>query len=174
MKFLDGSEYTHLCPRCRALITAFAQVMEEGGEDTDNEEAPADYVYDTQSYCGGHTCIGVGWPYRYNGEEYRSYHNVRCEVLAQDKSGNAKVRFERDLGEKTVRYADLIPNIMKGRRVIINHPRLGSIKAKVLTAANNADSGGPQNWYLEIEAEPNGRYLYWKQIPDGGSVFLLD
>lgn len=55
---LTGKDYPHLCETCRATIDDVASLVFDGdGPDTDNEEAPCDYVYDHGMFCGGHTCI---------------------------------------------------------------------------------------------------------------------
>lgn len=53
-----GKDYPHLCDRCRATIDDVASlVFGEDGPDTDNEEAPCDYVYDHRMFCGGSECV---------------------------------------------------------------------------------------------------------------------
>lgn len=57
MEFLTGKDYDYLCDGCRAVIDQMASMLTESGEDTDNEEAPCDYVYDNRMFCGGHECV---------------------------------------------------------------------------------------------------------------------
>lgn len=54
---LTGKDYPHLCSECQAAIDYAAMFFGEDGPDTDNEEAPCDFVYDHRMFCGGHTCI---------------------------------------------------------------------------------------------------------------------
>lgn len=61
MEFLTGKDYPHLCQTCRDTITAIAICLDEG-EDTDNEEAPCDFVYDHAMLCGGRECINRPTP----------------------------------------------------------------------------------------------------------------
>ncbi|KKN85788.1 hypothetical protein LCGC14_0275950 [marine sediment metagenome] len=53
MEFLLGRDYPHLCDTCRAAIDTAALLLGEEGPDTDNIEAPIDFVYDHSLYCGG-------------------------------------------------------------------------------------------------------------------------
>ena len=53
---LTGKDYPHLCSACRAAIDDMAMLYEEG-EDTDNEEAACDAVYDHRMFCGGSECV---------------------------------------------------------------------------------------------------------------------
>jgi len=55
---LTGKDYPHLCSLCRKAIDDIAQVFAlDLMEDTDDEEAACDYVYDHGMFCGKHTCI---------------------------------------------------------------------------------------------------------------------
>jgi len=54
---LTGKDYPHLCVSCRAAIDDMAGLYEEDlMEDTDNEEAACDAVYDHRMFCGGDHC----------------------------------------------------------------------------------------------------------------------
>lgn len=58
VRFLTGDDYPHLCQDCRATISAIAASIFDGDQaDTDDNEAPAMYVYDNKMYCGGHECV---------------------------------------------------------------------------------------------------------------------
>ena len=59
-KFIEASTYDNLCDECRALLAGITTEMEENGADTDNEEAPCDYMYDHRMFCGGHECSRDG------------------------------------------------------------------------------------------------------------------
>ena len=58
VKFIDPKSYDHLCEKCQSLLADVTQVMEEMGPDTDNQEAPCDWMYDRRLFCGGHECNG--------------------------------------------------------------------------------------------------------------------
>lgn len=56
-KFLTGKDYPHLCKMCQQVIDDTATAFLEGFmEDTDDEEAPCNHVYDNALFCGGHVC----------------------------------------------------------------------------------------------------------------------
>ena len=55
MKFLTGSDYPDLCSKCRMVIDQAVDIVSMGA-DTDDEEAPCNFVYDKQMFCGGHEC----------------------------------------------------------------------------------------------------------------------
>ena len=57
MNFLTGSDYPDLCKKCRSTIDQVAGILIPEGPDTDDEEAPCNYVYDHGMFCGGHECI---------------------------------------------------------------------------------------------------------------------
>ncbi len=60
VKFVPGKEYTQLCDKCRKVIDEIWEVFNMGVmEDTDDEEAPCNYVYDNALFCGGHECINT-------------------------------------------------------------------------------------------------------------------
>ena len=62
--------------------------------------------------------------------------------------------------------------ITKGESVKITLKNGWWCSGTVLSASNQAFSGQPDNWYIEIDAD-NGNiagYTYWKQGPDGGTV----
>jgi hypothetical protein len=55
---LTGKDYPYLCEQCQAAIDDMAMLYgEDLMEDTDNEEAACDAVYDQGMFCGGHTCV---------------------------------------------------------------------------------------------------------------------
>ena len=56
MEFLTGKDYPWVCEKCCAAIDAAALLFNGDQPDTDDEEAPAMYVYDHKMYCGGHSC----------------------------------------------------------------------------------------------------------------------
>jgi len=57
IKFLVGKDYPHLCKKCQQAIDDVAGLFaEDFMEDTDNDEAPCDFVYDHGMFCGGHHC----------------------------------------------------------------------------------------------------------------------
>ena len=59
--FLSAEEYTWLCDPCRATLATITTMFEEGTmPDTDDEEAPINYMYDHRMYCGKTTCINGG------------------------------------------------------------------------------------------------------------------
>ncbi len=55
MKFLTGSDYPDLCRKCRMTIDQVVDIVSMGA-DTDDEEAPCNFVYDHGMFCGGHEC----------------------------------------------------------------------------------------------------------------------
>jgi len=55
MKFLTGSDYPDLCSKCRMAIDQAVDIVVMGA-DTDDEEAPCNFVYDHGMFCGGHEC----------------------------------------------------------------------------------------------------------------------
>jgi len=55
MKFLTGSDYPDLCLKCRMTIDQVVDIVSMGA-DTDDEEAPCNFVYDHGMFCGGHEC----------------------------------------------------------------------------------------------------------------------
>lgn len=55
---LTGKDYPHLCSACRSAIDDMADLYADDlMEDTDNEEAACDAVYDHRMFCGGGECI---------------------------------------------------------------------------------------------------------------------
>ncbi len=52
MKFLTGSDYPDLCRKCRMTIDQVVDIVSMGA-DTDDEEAPCNFVYDHGMFCGG-------------------------------------------------------------------------------------------------------------------------
>lgn len=56
MKYLTGKNYHWLCERCRATVDSVVSLVIEG-PDTDDDEAPINFVYDNGLYCGGYTCV---------------------------------------------------------------------------------------------------------------------
>jgi hypothetical protein len=61
MEFLTGKDYPWLCEECRGQVDRVAALFAEGAmPDTDNPEAPCDYVYDNRLFCGdnGAYCRG--------------------------------------------------------------------------------------------------------------------
>ncbi len=56
MKFLTGKDYPWVCLVCQAAIDSAAMLFTGDQEDTDDEEAPAMFVYDHHWYCGGDHC----------------------------------------------------------------------------------------------------------------------
>lgn len=55
MKYLTGKDYPDLCDRCQAAVNGAALIVAIGA-DTDDEEAPLNFVYDNGLYCGGYSC----------------------------------------------------------------------------------------------------------------------
>ena len=55
MKYLTGKDYPWVCTNCRSMIDAAVLLITEG-PDTDDEEAPANFVYDHGLYCGKYNC----------------------------------------------------------------------------------------------------------------------
>jgi hypothetical protein len=53
--YLDPESYTHLCPECRALLASLTATFGEG-EDSDDDEAPCNYMYDHALFCQGREC----------------------------------------------------------------------------------------------------------------------
>ena len=84
MEFLLGRDYPHLCDTCRAAIDTAALLLGEEGPDTDNIEAPIDFVYDHSLYCGGRSCqpshIGDWYFIRLDGEDVEGYGNLRKAI----------------------------------------------------------------------------------------------
>lgn len=57
MDFLKGRDYPHVCIECRRTISEVAAMYANGNmPDTDDVEAPCNYVYDNCMFCGGSTC----------------------------------------------------------------------------------------------------------------------
>jgi hypothetical protein len=60
---LTGKDYPHLCSACRSAIDDMAGLYADDlMEDTDNEEAACDAVYDHRMFCGGGECINKPIP----------------------------------------------------------------------------------------------------------------
>lgn len=60
-RFLDPKSYTHLCEACRSVLVTITHAFEEDLlGDTDDEEAPCNYMYDHRMFCGGFTCNQEG------------------------------------------------------------------------------------------------------------------
>lgn len=55
MNFLTGKDYPHLCSACQNQIDIVVGLMPELA-DTDDIEAPCDYCYDYNLFCGGSFC----------------------------------------------------------------------------------------------------------------------
>ena len=56
-QFLTSRDYPHLCDACKTTLDQIAQIfVDDLLGDTDDEEAPAMYMYDNALYCGGHVC----------------------------------------------------------------------------------------------------------------------
>ena len=55
MEYLDGTKYPHLCESCRTVISQCVELVCMGS-DTDDIEAPCNYAYDHQLFCGGSHC----------------------------------------------------------------------------------------------------------------------
>lgn len=53
--FLTGRDYLELCGSCRSMIDSVVELVQEG-PDTNDDEAPCNYVYDNKLFCGGHYC----------------------------------------------------------------------------------------------------------------------
>lgn len=54
---LTGKDYPWLCKECQNMVDSIAMLYGEGDmEDTDDDEAACNYVYDHRLFCGGHTC----------------------------------------------------------------------------------------------------------------------
>lgn len=57
MEFLNSEHYPELCDKCKTLLDNIAMVYKEGEmPDTDDEEAPCNYLYDNSMFCGGRSC----------------------------------------------------------------------------------------------------------------------
>lgn len=57
IEYLDPDSYTHLCPACRQTLTAVTEMYRLGDmPDSDDEEAPCDFMYDQSLFCGGQRC----------------------------------------------------------------------------------------------------------------------
>ena len=57
MKFLTGKDYPDLCKKCRTIIDHISDFIIPEGPDTDDVEAPCNYVYDHNLFCGGFECL---------------------------------------------------------------------------------------------------------------------
>ncbi len=55
MRFLTGKDYPELCEACRHMVDMVVDLVIEG-PDTDDEEAPINFVYDHHLFCGGDHC----------------------------------------------------------------------------------------------------------------------
>ena len=84
MEFLIGRDYPHLCDTCRAAIDTAALLIGEEGPDTDNIEAPIDFVYDHSLYCGGRSCqpshIGDWYFVRLDGVDVEGHGYLRNAI----------------------------------------------------------------------------------------------
>jgi hypothetical protein len=57
MRFTNPKDYHWLCDECKEQLVRVTQMFEEDlMEDTDDEEAPCNFMYDHKMFCGGHTC----------------------------------------------------------------------------------------------------------------------
>ena len=65
MKYLTGKDYPWLCKSCRAVVDTAVLLVTEG-PDTDDDEAPINFVYDHGLYCGKYECVHARW------EEYHA------------------------------------------------------------------------------------------------------
>ena len=84
MEFLLGRDYPHLCDTCRAAIDTAALLLGEEGLDTDNIEAPIDFVYDHSLYCGGRSCqpshIGDWYFVRLDGVDVEGHGDLSTAI----------------------------------------------------------------------------------------------
>lgn len=59
-----------------------------------------------------------------------------------------------------------VGTLKEGDKIRIDCPGQGSVTGRVLSASFY---GGRDGWFIEVRGE-DGRYHYWKQGPDGGTV----
>lgn len=52
------TDYPHLCDKCQAIVKNVVDIVAEGA-DSDDEEAPINFVYDNAMFCSpdGYICI---------------------------------------------------------------------------------------------------------------------